>query len=61
MLFSNKKEYDISLPGKDKQGSPATVNFLVDYLCKEVMKDHRKELFVQDGTVYVDIVEYYRD
>lgn len=51
MLFSNVKEHKVSLPAKDKQGSPATVDFLVGYLCQELMKDHRKELFVQEGTV----------
>lgn len=53
MLFSNKREHNISLPAKDESGEPVTVNYLVHHLCKKVMKDHRKELFVQDGTVYV--------
>jgi ubiquitin related modifier 1 len=52
MLFGNVKEYKVQLPRKDtKTQSPATINSLVDYLCENTMKDRRKELFVQDGTV----------
>ncbi|KAF2397917.1 ubiquitin related modifier 1 [Trichodelitschia bisporula] len=51
MLFSNKRKHNISLPSKDASGAPANINFLVEYLCKHVMKDPRKDLFVLDDTV----------
>ncbi|USP78066.1 hypothetical protein yc1106_05340 [Curvularia clavata] len=51
ILFANQKKYDLSLPAKDESGSPANIAFLVRYLCDNVMKDPRKELFVLDDTV----------
>ncbi|KAF2103086.1 ubiquitin-like modifier 1 [Rhizodiscina lignyota] len=61
MLFSNIKEHKLSLPAKDEQDKATTVNYLVDYLCKKVMKDRRKELFVQDGTVRPGILVLIND
>ncbi|EMD90770.1 hypothetical protein COCC4DRAFT_68609 [Bipolaris maydis ATCC 48331] len=51
ILFANQKKYDLSLPTKDESGKPTNVAFLVRFLCDNVMKDPRKELFVLDGTV----------
>ncbi|KAL5114009.1 Ubiquitin-related modifier 1 [Pleosporales sp. CAS-2024a] len=51
MLFGNQKNYSLSVPAKDEQNAPANVAFLVRYLCDQVMKDARKELFVLDDTV----------
>ncbi|KAF4313412.1 Beta-grasp fold ferredoxin-type [Botryosphaeria dothidea] len=51
MLFSNQRKHAIALPAKDDNGEPANIAFLVRYLCKNTMKDHRKELFVLDDTV----------
>lgn len=51
MLFSNQRKHDIALPAKDETGEPASIAFLVRYLCNNTMKDHRKELFVLDDTV----------
>ncbi|KAE8849549.1 hypothetical protein PTNB73_10490 [Pyrenophora teres f. teres] len=51
ILFANQKKYDLSLPTRDESGEPATVAFLVRYLCDHIMKDPRKELFVLDDTV----------
>lgn len=48
MLFSDERRHSLALPAKDKDGRPATVAFLIDYLCENVMKDTRKELFVLD-------------
>lgn len=48
MLFSNKKRHSLSIPAVDKDGKPATVAFLIDHLCRDTMKDNRKELFVLD-------------
>lgn len=48
MLFSDQREHAISVPAMS-EGKPATVALLIDYLCKNTMKDSRKELFVLDG------------
>lgn len=51
MLFNNKSKHKISIPTKDARGSPVNIDFLVRYLCENVMNDSRKELFVVDGTM----------
>ncbi|KAI4917349.1 Ubiquitin- modifier 1 [Alternaria incomplexa] len=56
ILFANQKKYDLALPAKDESGEPASVAFLVRYLCDKVMKDPRKELFVLDDTVQPGIL-----
>lgn len=48
MLFSDQRRHSLSVPAVNKDGSPATIAFLVDYLCRHVMKDTRKSLFVLD-------------
>jgi ubiquitin related modifier 1 len=48
MLFADKREHKLVLPAKDDSGKPATIGFLINYLCKNTMKDRRKELFVLD-------------
>jgi ubiquitin related modifier 1 len=51
MLFSDERKHKISIPARDDKGSAVTVGWLVNYLCEEVMKDKRKEMFVLDGHV----------
>ena len=51
LLFSNQRKYYLSLPGRDEYDEPANMAFLVRYLCREIMRDPRKEMFVMDGTV----------
>ncbi|KAF1995559.1 ubiquitin related modifier 1 [Amniculicola lignicola CBS 123094] len=51
MLFSNERKHKLSIPAKDSTGAPLNVGYLVTYLCENVMKDARKDLFVLDGTV----------
>lgn len=51
LLFANQKKYSLSIPSKDDTGAPSNVAFLVRYLCDEVMKDPRKDMFVLDDTV----------
>jgi hypothetical protein len=52
MLFSNQKRHVISIPATKDNGKPVNIEFLVDYLVKNLMKDPRKELFVLDNQVY---------
>ncbi|RDL35331.1 uncharacterized protein BP5553_07262 [Venustampulla echinocandica] len=51
MLFADERKHKLSVPAKDNKGNPVTVGWLVDYLCENVMKDSRKELFVLDDHV----------
>ena len=51
MLFSNQKIHNLSVPKHDEEGKLSNIAFLVRYLCQNVMKDQRKELFVMDGSV----------
>ena len=53
MLFSNQRKIQISVPSKDEGGNVANVAFLVRYLCENVMKDRREDLFVLDDAMYV--------
>lgn len=53
MLFSNQRKHLLSLPSKDDEGKKANLAFLVHFLCKHLMKNHRKELFIIDNAVYV--------
>jgi ubiquitin related modifier 1 len=49
MLFEDKRRHTLSIPAVDKDGKPATVAFLIDYLCRNTMKDSRQELFALDN------------
>ncbi|KAF2087240.1 ubiquitin-like modifier 1 [Saccharata proteae CBS 121410] len=61
MLFSNERKHAISLPAKDENGETSNVAYLVRYLCQNVMRDHRKELFVLDDTVRPGILVLIND
>jgi ubiquitin related modifier 1 len=56
MLFSNRRRHAVSLPAIDGAGRPANIAFLIDYLCKNLMKDPRTDLFVLDNHMYVHYV-----
>ncbi|KAI6782459.1 Ubiquitin-related modifier 1 [Emericellopsis cladophorae] len=49
MLFADEQRLTLKVPATDKDNKPATIAYLVDYLCEEEMKDARKDLFVLDG------------
>lgn len=55
MLFADERQHALALPAQDKNGHPANIAWLVDYLCNSVMKDSRKELFVLDNHLYVPV------
>lgn len=52
MLFNNKNKHKLSIPAEAPHGSPANINFLVRYICDNLMRDSRRELFVVDEAVY---------
>lgn len=51
MLFSNERKHKITIPGKDEGGTASNIAYLIRYLCQNLMKDSRKELFVLDDSV----------
>ncbi|PNH37859.1 hypothetical protein VD0004_g8932 [Verticillium dahliae] len=53
MLFEDQRKHAVSIPSRSEDGQPATIAHLIDHLCKNVMKDSRKELFVLDDHMYV--------
>lgn len=55
MLFSDQRRHSLSVPVADKDGRPSSIAYLIDYLCKNTMKDSRKELFVLDSHLYVSL------
>lgn len=51
MLFSDERKHKISIPSKMPDGTPSNVGYLVQWLCDNLMKDPRKELFILDNSV----------
>lgn len=54
MLFSDQRKHKVSIPALDDSEQPSNVAFLIRWLCENLMKDPRKELFVLDDSVYGD-------
>ena len=52
MLFSDQRKHTVSVPTIDESEQPSNVAFLIRWLCKNLMNDPRKELFVLDDSVY---------
>ncbi|KZF21286.1 ubiquitin-like modifier 1 [Xylona heveae TC161] len=61
LLFSNQAKHQLSIPAFDPNGKPATVAFLIEYLCNHVMRDPRKDMFVLDDTVRPGILVLIND
>lgn len=53
MLFADERRHSLAIPSTDKDGRPSTIAFLIAYLCDNLMKDSRQELFVLGGHLYV--------
>jgi ubiquitin related modifier 1 len=53
MLFDNVTKHTVSLPARTSEDKCPNISYLVTYLLGNLIKDPRKELFVQDGTMYV--------
>ncbi|KAH6686278.1 ubiquitin-related modifier 1 [Plectosphaerella plurivora] len=60
MLFEDQKRLSIDLPTAEAGGKP-TLAFLIAHLCKNVMKDPRKELFVLDDHIRPGILVLIND
>lgn len=53
MLFSNQRIHKLAIPAHDMDGKSVTIAYLISYLCQNVMKDTRMDLFVLEGHMYV--------
>ncbi|MCJ1337089.1 Ubiquitin- modifier 1 [Bachmanniomyces sp. S44760] len=51
LLFSNQRKHEIAIPASDEKGHPANMALLISYLCHNLMKDRRMEMFVSDGSI----------
>ncbi|KAK4937435.1 Ubiquitin- modifier 1 [Elasticomyces elasticus] len=61
MLFSNQRKHKLSLPATNEHGERANVAFLIRYLCGNLMKDQRKEMFVLEDSVRPGILVLIND
>ncbi|KIW00272.1 uncharacterized protein PV09_08162 [Verruconis gallopava] len=61
MLFANERVHRMEVPLKTAAGDRPNINWLIDYLCKNKMKDPRKDLFVLDDTVRPGILVLIND
>ncbi|KAG7289595.1 Ubiquitin- modifier 1 [Staphylotrichum longicolle] len=61
MLFDNQRRHSVALPAAQTSGKPANIAFLIDYLCKNLMKDPRSDLFVLDGHIRPGILVLIND
>lgn len=52
LLFLNQRVHKLEIPSKTASGTTPNIAWLIDYLCKNKLKDPRKDLFVLDDTVY---------
>ncbi|RFN50145.1 ubiquitin-like modifier 1 [Fusarium flagelliforme] len=52
MLFSNKRQHALSIPAADQDGKPVDIAYLIDHLCRNVMDDSRKDLFVLENHLF---------
>ena len=51
MLFDNIHQHGTAIPAQTARGDAVKVKDLIPWLCKNLMKDSRKELFVQNVTM----------
>lgn len=56
MLFSNQRKHKISIPARRHDGQPANLAYLITWLCDNLMKDPRRDMFVLDDSVYVLLI-----
>ncbi|KAI1823168.1 Urm1-domain-containing protein [Xylaria intraflava] len=61
MLFSDQRRHILSIPTTDRDGKPATISYLIEYLCENTMKDPRQDLFVLDHHVRPGILVLIND
>ncbi|KAL8746817.1 MAG: hypothetical protein Q9190_001222 [Brigantiaea leucoxantha] len=50
-LFSNQRKHHLNLPLTDESGQKISMDFLVRYLCENVMKHPRSDFFMIDEAI----------
>ncbi|KAI5303222.1 hypothetical protein KEM56_007777 [Ascosphaera pollenicola] len=61
MLFANERKHKVSIPSTNESGQPADIAYLVRWLCENLLKDPRKELFVLNDSVRPGILVLIND
>ncbi|KAK5113754.1 Ubiquitin- modifier 1 [Meristemomyces frigidus] len=61
LLFSNQRKHRITMPSSNPKGRPANVAYLITWLCDNLMKDPRKDMFVLDDSVRPGILVLIND
>ncbi|KAK0945280.1 Ubiquitin-related modifier 1 [Friedmanniomyces endolithicus] len=61
LLFSNQRKHQVTLPARGTEGTPSTVGYLVKWLCENLIKDPRKDMFVLDDSVRPGILVLIND
>ncbi|EME86136.1 uncharacterized protein MYCFIDRAFT_133060, partial [Pseudocercospora fijiensis CIRAD86] len=61
LLFSNQRKHRVSISARDAKGQPSSVAFLIAWLCDNLMKDPRKDMFVLDDSVRPGILVLIND
>ncbi|KAK4546369.1 Ubiquitin- modifier 1 [Oleoguttula mirabilis] len=63
LLFSNQRKHKVSIPSTSDAttGQPSNVAFLIKWLCDNLMRDPRKEMFVLDDTARPGILVLIND
>jgi ubiquitin related modifier 1 len=51
MLFDNVTKHNLSLAAKTDAGNKPTIGYLVKHILDNLIKDPRKELFVQNDSM----------
>ena len=51
LLFSNQRKHILSIPTHDEGGQNVNMDYLIRYLCIDVMKGGRKDMFIVDNQV----------
>jgi len=51
MLFSNQRRHQIIVPIVDTHGQSPNMATLIKWLCDNLMKDPRKDMFVLDDSM----------
>lgn len=62
MLFDNTTKHSVTLASKlDSDGHPPNLGYLIKHICTNLMRDSRKELFVQNDHVRPGILVLIND
>ncbi|MCJ1418203.1 Ubiquitin- modifier 1 [Xylographa parallela] len=61
LLFSNQRKHILSIPTHDEGGQNVNMDYLIRYLCIDVMKGGRKDMFIVDNQVRPGILVLIND